>query len=59
MCLIVSKCQSSGLQTLQTPLTHTTPREDLHVLRADEQQIWDLLCGTAPLHAGHPIGSGR
>jgi hypothetical protein len=58
MCLIVSKCWSSGLQTVQTPPTYITPREDLHVLRADQQQMQDLLFGTASLCAGHPISRG-
>ena len=59
MCLIMSKYQSSGLQTLQTPPTYITLTEDLQFLRADQQQIRNLLFGTASLPAGHPIGRGR
>jgi len=44
---------------LQTHPMYITPRENLQVLRADQQQIRDLLFGTTSLPAGHPIGRGR
>ena len=52
--LTANSTRISGLRTKQRPPTCINLREDLRVLRVDQQQARDLLFNNSLLNAGHP-----